>query len=180
MRLDPDDPRSAGFAQILDGLRRQRLQVYLEVDPATDEFLVTDLTTFTTPLIRYRIGDQGSIGNSTCRHGLGVLSSLDGRSMDVLEIGNGRRISALIFAFAPGDFPEVRRFQIWQPNVNRLQVLVECVDPPPAEEIRRRLRQHLEGVDVEIIWVESVPPAASGKLRLIVRDREYTGPGKRL
>jgi hypothetical protein len=35
VRLDPDDPRSAGFAQVLDGLRRQRLPVYLEVDPQT-------------------------------------------------------------------------------------------------------------------------------------------------
>jgi Glutaminase len=35
VRLDPADPRSAGFAQILDGLRKQRLPVYLEIDPAT-------------------------------------------------------------------------------------------------------------------------------------------------
>jgi hypothetical protein len=35
VRLYPDDPRSAGFAQILDGLSKQRLPVYLEVDPAT-------------------------------------------------------------------------------------------------------------------------------------------------
>ncbi len=35
VRLDPDDRRSAGFAQVLDGLRQQRLPVYLEVDPET-------------------------------------------------------------------------------------------------------------------------------------------------
>src|SRR5258706_14736030 len=35
VRLDPANPRSAGFAQILDGLNKQRLPVYLEVDPAT-------------------------------------------------------------------------------------------------------------------------------------------------
>src|SRR6266849_1264890 len=34
-RLDPANPRSAGFAQILDGLSKQRLPVYLEIDPAT-------------------------------------------------------------------------------------------------------------------------------------------------
>ena len=33
--LDPADPRSVGFARILDELSRQRLPVYLEVDPAT-------------------------------------------------------------------------------------------------------------------------------------------------
>jgi hypothetical protein len=35
VRLNPDDPRSAGFAQILDGLSKQRLPVYLEADPET-------------------------------------------------------------------------------------------------------------------------------------------------
>ena len=34
-RLNPADRRSAGFAQILDGLRDRKLPVYLEVDPAT-------------------------------------------------------------------------------------------------------------------------------------------------
>jgi len=33
--LDPADPRSVGFARILDELSRQRLPVYLEVDPQT-------------------------------------------------------------------------------------------------------------------------------------------------
>ncbi len=35
LRLDPGDPRSAGFAQILDAISKQRLPVYLEIDPAT-------------------------------------------------------------------------------------------------------------------------------------------------
>jgi hypothetical protein len=35
VRLDPANPRSVGFAQILDGLNKQRLPVYLEIDPAT-------------------------------------------------------------------------------------------------------------------------------------------------
>lgn len=34
-RLDPANPRSPGFAQVLDGLRKQRLPVYVEIDPAT-------------------------------------------------------------------------------------------------------------------------------------------------
>src|SRR5260370_3794680 len=35
LRLDPGDPRSAGFAQILDAISKQRLPVYLEINPAT-------------------------------------------------------------------------------------------------------------------------------------------------
>src|SRR5438876_7726569 len=35
VRLDPTNPRSVGFAQILDGLSKRKLAVYLEIDPAT-------------------------------------------------------------------------------------------------------------------------------------------------
>lgn len=33
VRLDPDDPRSPGLARVLQGLERERLPVYLELDP---------------------------------------------------------------------------------------------------------------------------------------------------
>ncbi|RJF90383.1 protein-glutamine glutaminase family protein [Sphingomonas cavernae] len=36
VRFDPADPRSPGFAQVLDGLSELKRPVYLEVDPATD------------------------------------------------------------------------------------------------------------------------------------------------
>jgi hypothetical protein len=36
VRLDPEDSRSAGFAEILDGLSKQGLPAYLEVDPQTE------------------------------------------------------------------------------------------------------------------------------------------------
>jgi hypothetical protein len=36
IRLDPANPRSPGLAQIMDGIAREHLLVYLEIDPATD------------------------------------------------------------------------------------------------------------------------------------------------
>ena len=39
VRLDPDDARSPGFAQVLDGLRQQHLPVYLELDPRTSRIV---------------------------------------------------------------------------------------------------------------------------------------------
>jgi hypothetical protein len=39
LRLDPANPRSEGLARVLDGAGRQRLPVYLEVDPATSDLV---------------------------------------------------------------------------------------------------------------------------------------------
>ncbi len=49
--LDPKDPRSAGFVEILDGLRELRKPVYLEVDPATSA-----ITRLVIPEVTYVIG----------------------------------------------------------------------------------------------------------------------------
>jgi hypothetical protein len=36
LRVDPEDSRSVGFVRVLDGLARQRLPAYIEIEPATD------------------------------------------------------------------------------------------------------------------------------------------------
>lgn len=49
--LDPQDPRSVGFVEILDGLRELRRPVYLEIDPAT-----STIARLAIPLIGYVVG----------------------------------------------------------------------------------------------------------------------------
>src|ERR687886_491786 len=61
VRLDPDDPRSAGFIQILDGLSKQRLPVYLEVDPATSA-ITRLLIPHVTRVVGIRQIDYGVLG----------------------------------------------------------------------------------------------------------------------
>jgi Glutaminase len=61
VELDPDDPRSAGFARLLEELSKQRLPVYLEVDPRTSA-----LTRLFIPHVTRVIGilpiDEGVLG----------------------------------------------------------------------------------------------------------------------
>lgn len=57
IRFNPEDTRSAGFIQILDGLNKQQLPVYIEIDP--------DTSTVTKMLIPYvsRIASVRPSGN---------------------------------------------------------------------------------------------------------------------
>jgi hypothetical protein len=58
VRLDPTDPRSEGFAQVLDGLRRQNMPVYLEFDPESSA--VTALRVpVVSPVMGIRVIDRG-------------------------------------------------------------------------------------------------------------------------
>ena len=60
VRLDPANPRSAGFAQILDGLSKQRLPVYLEIDPATSA-ITRLLIPHVTRVVNVRPMDDGGL-----------------------------------------------------------------------------------------------------------------------
>jgi len=58
VRLDPANPRSASFAQVLDGLSKQRLSVYVEVDPETT-FITRVLMPHVTRVVDVREGRDG-------------------------------------------------------------------------------------------------------------------------
>lgn len=73
VRLDPDDPRSAGFAQILDGLSKQHLPVYVEVDPETSA-ISRLLIPHVTRVVGIRLIDVGVLGvELELSHGRHVL-----------------------------------------------------------------------------------------------------------
>lgn len=59
-RLDPTDSRSVGFAQVLDGLRKQRLPVYLELDPETST-VTRLLIPHVTRVVGLRPIDEGAL-----------------------------------------------------------------------------------------------------------------------
>jgi hypothetical protein len=94
VRLDPDDPRSAGFVQILEGVRRQRLPVYLEVDPATSA-ITRLLIPHVTRVVGIRPIDYGVLGvNLEFSHARHVLrrsspdfSELEQRLREAMRTG---------------------------------------------------------------------------------------------
>lgn len=151
----------------------------VEVDPDTSELYVTDLSNYATPFIRYRVGDSGAVGPGEpgCRPGLGVLQSLEGRTMDVLDLPGGGRVSAVILVHSLKEFPEIRQHQLWQPSPDRVQLLVASPDAPPADSIRRTLQPHFPDVRIEILWVDEIPTNPNAKLSFVIPNREYSGEG---
>jgi hypothetical protein len=92
-RLDPADPRAAGLARVLDGLARQRLPVYLELDPATGA-----ITRLRIPLVARVVGVGSAPGGlevelepSHARHvlrpGEPDADELERRLREALEAG---------------------------------------------------------------------------------------------
>jgi phenylacetate-CoA ligase len=153
--------------------------VVVEVERDSGELLVTDLTNYATPLIRYRIGDRGSTDPpavASCGRGLGTMRSIEGRAHDVLLLPGGGRVAAVVLPMAMKDFPSVRRFQAWQPAPDELQLLLETPDEPPERAIRKVLEPLLRGARLELIWVDTIPATPAAKTPVVVHGRSYVGP----
>ena len=125
------------------------------------------------PLIRYRIGDRGTLagGLETCQCGrtLPVIESVDGRVDDILYTMDGRRIGRLDPLFK-GDLP-IQEAQIIQEALDCVRVrYVPTPDFRPDHEavITQRLQARMGRVKVVMEPIAEVPRGPNGKFRAVI------------
>lgn len=136
------------------------------------EIIVTDLTNYGFPMIRYQLGDMGRPKDGTCSCGrtLRLMSAGIGRLSDRYVALDGSRHSGLVIAVQVTETgPPMGKMQIIQKTVTDWQVKV--VDNPPVtsemrEHITHSIKQFVgEAISVTIEEVGEIPPEKSGKLR---------------
>jgi phenylacetate-CoA ligase len=136
--------------------------------------VVTDLDNHIMPLIRYELGDLGTLTREPCVCGRPqlVLRELEGRRQDVLRNARGDILPAMFFAEKSRHLRGIRAYQLVQRDLNEI-VLGYVADNPAAsveaEGIRRAILQHL-GADMRI-RLESrteILLTPRGKTRLVV------------
>ncbi len=143
--------------------------------------LVTDLDNRAMPLIRYELGDVGTLsrGRCGCGRSLLVLQALEGRRQDALRNEAGDRLGATFFAGRFRDLRHLGRFQLVQEDARSVEILHEGEGAPAAaeakevaEEIRRRLGDEMQ---IRIRRVDQIPLTARGK-RLLIRGMTGAEP----
>lgn len=147
----------------------------LPVPPgAVGRFVCTGLLNDAMPLIRYEVGDRGSLLPPTevphaCGRRLPVVGSIEGRSSDNLVTPEGRRIFWINPIFY--DVP-VREAQVIQEAVDDVRVLVvpdTGFVTRHEGEIARRLVDRLgPSVGIRVERVASIPRGPNGKFRAVV------------
>jgi phenylacetate-CoA ligase len=143
------------------------------------EIVVTELNNSVFPLIRYRLGDFGTISESQCEcgRGLPILENIKGRAYDVIETEDGRKFHGEFFMYI---FEEVERnnlgvarFQVKQLDFNNIVVKIvpsENYDKYSSEKLVTELaRKHLgDNVKISFENVNEIIREKSGKMRLII------------
>jgi phenylacetate-CoA ligase len=145
--------------------------------------LLTDLTNYFMPFLRYEIEDIGSWTGTPCSCGrpFPLLAKVWGRSSDFIVTPEGKSIHSVFFTHLFYDMPDVALFQINQKdlyNVEVYLVLRPGISEYPSSLLSERLRQAL-GANV-IFSVQVVPKIdrpPSGKHRFTVSSvRPTWGP----
>ncbi|MBH0332307.1 coenzyme F390 synthetase [Brevibacillus brevis] len=163
---------------------------YLEVvDPITHmplnnghpgALLVTDLHNTVMPRLRYQIGDVVALSDSACSCNLPfpLLASIDGREDDMFLSRNGQYVHGHYFNHIVRNMDSFRTFQIVQHEPERLSL--RLVKEPerflPADEAKllAGIRAALGQVSIHVSYVETIPPASSGKTRYAIREFPLT------
>jgi len=138
------------------------------------EVVTTHLEAYGFPLIRYATGDVGIPAAGACPCGLALprLESVEGRATDFLVAPDGRFLHALGAIYVLRVLPGIGAFQVEQPETDRLIVRIVREHGFPADgetTIREGLRKLMRSpVAIEILFVEDIPRAASGKHRYVI------------
>ncbi len=143
----------------------------------TGELVVTDLFNFSMPLIRYRIGDFGTLTGELCDCGrtLPLIDGIHGRAYDLIQTRSGRRVHPEAIMYVFEDLQKTaslfKQFQVIQLDLDTFQVKIvpdvgwdESKKTLVTEKLVGVLEQNLR-IDFEIS--ESISREASGKMRVV-------------
>lgn len=137
------------------------------------ELVITNLSNYAMPLIRYRIGDMGiwAAEPCTCGRAWPLLAQVSGRVSDVFHTKSGRAVPGESFSLLMlHSHTWVRRYQFVQEFPETIQVYLEIrpdqqdVAVEQAERLRSEVMTVMgPGSSVSIQFVDEIQPTPSGK-----------------
>lgn len=140
------------------------------------DLIVTDLTNRVFPLIRYRLGDRGSLREKSCPCGvrLPLMDSPDGRTVDMIRLPDRTVVAGGMFSIFSAVPTAVRQFRMHQNADYSIEVQVVLGDSPTARAdadaalLALRVRFGRQ-VDVRLTVVDTLP-YTGGKTKYITSD----------
>lgn len=140
------------------------------------EIVVTSLTQFAMPFIRYKNGDMAvyDTGNCACERGMPILREIVGRTADFLVTVDGQFVYGGFFVRTFRTKPEIARYQVYQPDRSHIEVRLVCrkdVESAWLERLRQEVRARFgESMQVSIQVVDDIELTSAGKHRFIVSE----------
>lgn len=140
------------------------------------EIVVTHLASGDAPFIRYKTGDRGVLGSTSCACGrrLQQLFAIEGRLNDHLVGPDGRVMHHAAIDNLLRNVRGILNYKVVQEREDfvRVQVVVQHeVLLADIERIETLLKAHLgEGIMIDVEHVTDIRPEATGKHRFVINN----------
>jgi phenylacetate-CoA ligase len=135
--------------------------------------LITLLTNYTMPLIRYKIGDKGVLSdkNSQCGHGLPLLERITGRIKSMFKNRFGAYIDDDLFIRLFRLKENIKQFQIIQEAIDYISINLVSIDKAKFRDLDEDFKEinqiiwKVMGNETKIKYniVDEIEPSPSGK-----------------
>jgi phenylacetate-CoA ligase len=179
-----------------NGLHIASEHVILEILNDSDEIInneasgrvvITDLDNYAMPLIRYENNDLATWSKDKCSCGrnLPLLQYIEGRVYEMLNVPNGKKIHGGFFdeiyiEMKFGDKYLIDDLRVVQEDLYnyRLEFVMQGeFNEEDISALKGKYRQYLGDVNVNITYIESIPPTKTGK-RMFIIPYHYNNPTK--
>lgn len=168
-------PECEGYHLCTDTVVAELLKDGRAARPGEDaQVVVTNLSNFTMPLIRYDQGDVVRLSDRepVCGRGFPLIESVCGRAGDYVVLPSGRRLTPHPFFLVLDHAMGVGRWQVVQEALDRIVVRTTVGagrDSADVEGIRKGLAGLVgDGVRIDVAVVESLRKSPLHKLRSVV------------
>jgi len=137
------------------------------------EVVATSLFRFSTPMIRYRIGDICTLSDEKCSCGreMPLIKNIDGRLVDFIELPDGEQISPYTVMSLFQNIPGIGRYQIIQETKNKIVSRIEKskeFDQTTITNIKHVCTELFSSdIQLEIDTVEQFPIEIGKKFRVV-------------
>ncbi len=169
-----------------DGLHVNSEKVIVEIRRSSElknlssngigEILVTDLDNYRAPLIRYSLGDLGTLveGSCGCGRGMRRIGKILGRINDLIRLGKGHYVHASAITQVFRNLDGVRKFQLIQKDLDDFEVRIMKsggFSDESVDTIKDRLHDLLgQRIGVEVNFVEEISTTVSGKVPYVISN----------
>jgi phenylacetate-CoA ligase len=146
------------------------------------EVVMSNLVNRATVLLNYRLGDIAALAPEACPCGrtLPLMTYLQGRTDDIVELPTGERFHPAVFRAAFNGEDAVWQYQVVHQSDLHVAVAVVTDEHANRANIQARLAARFarifgDSVTVSIEFPPSIDRSSAGKLRAVVDGRRDSG-----
>jgi phenylacetate-CoA ligase len=140
------------------------------------DIVVTSLTNYGFPFIRYRIGDRAVLsdidGVCSCGRTTQKITSVAGRSSDIFHFSNGLSVHGEFFTHLFYGLPSVKQFQVIQESVSYIEIFIvptNTLKDVPIDRIRNEIFNWIgQSIEIRFISKDVIEPTKTGKHRFTI------------